>query len=153
MILFHQNFTQANSGALMYIGIDLGGTKTEVICLDEQGCERYRHRTASPQNSYSGTISLIKQLVTQSENEMLQKGSVGIGIPGSISLVNHTVRNANSAWLNGRAFQQDIELALERSVLIENDANCFVLSEAFDGAAQEADVVFGAILDLFLKCI
>ncbi|MGH1438511.1 MAG: ROK family protein [Cellvibrionaceae bacterium] len=130
----------------MYIGIDLGGTKTEIICLDEQGRELYRYRTASPQHDYLATIDSIKQLVLQAENHLSQTGSVGIGIPGSLSLKTGTVKNANSVWLNGRHLKQDVELALERTVCVDNDANCFALSEALDGAAKGCEVVFGAIL-------
>ena len=134
----------------MYIGIDLGGTKTEIICLDPQGIELYRRRVASPQNHYRDTIATIKSLVTEAEQSLshhvLQQSSVGIGMPGSISSSSQTVKNANSVWLNGRSFKVDIEAELGRPVRIENDANCFTLSESLDGAAGNVDVVFGAIL-------
>lgn len=130
----------------MYIGIDLGGTKTEIICLDLQGQERYRRRVASPQNNYLDTVITIKHLVIEAEQNVSQSASVGIGIPGSISSPAHTVKNANSTCFNGQSFKADIEMALGRPVLIENDANCFALSEALDGAAENCKLVFGAIL-------
>lgn len=135
----------------MYIGIDLGGTKTEIICLGEQGEQLYRHRVASPQQSYSATINTIRQLVEQAEQTLYQQSlsqsnSVGVGIPGSISLETQAVQNSNSVWLNGRPFKTDLEAALGRSVRLENDANCFALSEAIDGAGKNQSLVFGAIL-------
>ncbi|MFT6386746.1 MAG: putative NBD/HSP70 family sugar kinase [Cellvibrionaceae bacterium] len=130
----------------MYIGIDVGGTKTEIICLDLQGKELYRHRVASPQHHYLDTVNTIKRLVIDAEQRLSHQGSLGIGIPGSISSTTYTVKNANSVWLNGQSFKADIEAALGRPVRIENDANCFTLSEALDGAAKNDDVVFGAIL-------
>jgi fructokinase len=121
------------------IGVDLGGTKIEATALDEKGREVYRKRIATPRGDYEGTIAAVASLV---EGE----GSVGIGIPGSLSAATGLVRNANSTWLNGRPLKQDLERALGREVRIENDANCFVLSEAVDGAARDAEVVFGVIL-------
>ncbi len=130
----------------MYIGIDLGGTKTEIICLDHQGDEIYRHRVNSPQNSYTETLSTLTNLVLAAEQAVDQSGSVGLAMPGSICRETHTVKNSNSTWINGRHIQSDLEKALQRPIKVENDANCFVLSESNGGAASQAKTVFGAIL-------
>ena len=122
------------------IGIDLGGTKIEAIALDGAR-EVFRKRIASPRGDYAATLAAIQGLVAQAG-----EGSVGIGIPGSISSRTGLVRNANSTWLIGRPLQQDLERVLGRPVRVENDANCFALSEATDGAGQGAAVVFGVIL-------
>jgi fructokinase len=122
------------------IGIDLGGTKAEVIVLDG-GREVFRQRIPSPQGSYQATIDAISSLVRHAG-----EGTVGIGIPGSISPSTGLVKGANSTWLIGKPFRQDLEKALGRPVRMENDANCFALSEAVDGAGRGAKVVFGAIL-------
>lgn len=130
----------------MRIGIDLGGTKIEVIALDDDGAELYRQRLATPQHNYTETINTIVQLVSNAEEHTQQHGSVGIGIPGAISPTTSLVKNANSIWLIGKPLQADLEQKLNRPVKIENDANCFVVSEATDGAAKEAKVVFGVII-------
>jgi fructokinase len=122
------------------IGIDLGGTKIEAIALDGAR-EVFRKRIASPRGDYAATLAAIQGLVAQAG-----QGSVGIGIPGSISSRTDLVRNANSTWLIGKPLQQDLERVLGRPVRVENDANCFALSEATDGAGQGAAVVFGVIL-------
>ncbi len=122
------------------IGIDLGGTKIEAIALD--GAQAvFRKRIASPRGDYAATLAAVHGLVAQAG-----EGSVGIGIPGSISGRTGLVRNANSTWLIGKPLKQDLEKILGREVRIENDANCFVLSETTDGAGQGASVVFGVIL-------
>ena len=130
----------------MRIGIDVGGTKIEAIALDETGRERQRIRVATPRDDYAATTSAIAALVAALERETGGSASVGIGIPGTVSPVSGLIKNANSTWLNGRPLQQDLEAALGRPVRLANDANCFALSEATDGAASHAAVVFGVIL-------
>lgn len=130
----------------MRIGIDLGGTKIEVIALDNNGTELYRQRLATPQHDYAETVNTIVQLVTNAEDHTQQTGSVGIGIPGAVSPATSLVKNANSIWLIGKPLQADLELKLNRQIKIENDANCFVVSEATDGAAKDAHTVFGVII-------
>jgi fructokinase len=127
------------------IGIDLGGTKTEIIALDASGRSLLRRRIASPR-IYVDLIPALADLVRQAEWDLKGTGSVGIGIPGTISPATGRVKNANSTWLNGQALDADLSTALEREVRAANDANCFTLSEATDGAAAEAEVVFGVIL-------
>ena len=122
------------------IGIDLGGTKIEAIVL-EGGREVFRKRIASPRGSYPATLAAVASLVDE-----IGEGSVGVGIPGCISPHTGLVKGANSTWLIGKPLQQDLEEALGRDVRVENDANCFVLSEATDGAGAGAAVVFGVIL-------
>jgi predicted NBD/HSP70 family sugar kinase len=128
------------------IGIDLGGTKIEALALDEAGCEIVRKRVPTPRNDYGGTVSAIRNLVRDMEGAQKGTYSVGIGIPGALSRVTGLVKNANSTWLNGKPLKQDLEKALGREVRIANDANCFALSEAVDGAGKDARVVFGVIL-------
>ena len=128
------------------IGIDLGGTKIEALALDEAGCEIVRKRVPTPRNDYGGTVSAIRNLVFDIEEAQKGTYSVGIGIPGALSRVTGLVKNANSTWLNGKPLKQDLEKALRREVRIANDANCFALSEAVDGAGKDARVVFGVIL-------
>ncbi|HYG56179.1 MAG TPA: ROK family protein [Burkholderiales bacterium] len=123
------------------IGVDLGGTKIEAIALDPAGKELFRKRVPTPRGDYAATIQAIQSLVDDAG-----AGSVGIGIPGTLSRVTGLVKNANSTWLIGKPLKQDLEAALEREVRIENDANCFALSEATDGAGKDAEVVFGVIL-------
>jgi fructokinase len=123
------------------IGIDLGGTKIEALALDAAGREVIRKRIPSPRGDYAATISAISSLVSE-----LGEGSVGIGIPGALSQVTGLVKNANSTWLIGQPLKEDLEKALGRPVKLENDANCFALSEATDGAGKGAAVVFGVIL-------
>lgn len=130
----------------MQIGIDLGGTKIEVALLDETGTMRFRHRIATPRDDYAATVSAIAGLVEVADSQAGGGASVGIGIPGTISPATGLVRNANSTWLNGCPLDRDIETALGRPIRMANDANCFVLSEAIDGAAIGAHAVFGAIL-------
>jgi fructokinase len=122
------------------IGIDLGGTKIEAIALEGER-EVFRKRVAAPRGSYESTISAVASLVGE-----IGEGSVGIGIPGALSRVTGLVKNANSTWLIGKPLKSDLEKALRREVRLENDANCFALSEATDGAGKGAAVVFGVIL-------
>ena len=130
----------------MRIGIDLGGTKIESIALDNSGEELHRQRIDTPQGDYRATIDAIVTLVQLLETETRQTGTVGLGIPGAISPTTDLVKNANSTWLIGKPLHRDLEQALSRPIRIENDANCFVVSEATDGAARGADVVFGVII-------
>lgn len=130
----------------MRIGIDLGGTKIEGIALDDNGKELLRQRVASPQGNYPATIAAVVNLVQQLEAISQQTGTVGIGIPGAISPATRLVKNANSTWLIGKPLHADLEQALSRPVRIANDANCFVVSEATDGAARGAEIVFGVII-------
>lgn len=130
----------------MRIGIDLGGSKTEIIALDEHGATRLRRRVASPREDYAATVANIVALVEAAEAELDQACSVGVGIPGAESRLTGLIKNANSTWLNGRPLRADLERVLRREVRLANDANCFALSEASDGAAAGAGVVFGVIL-------
>ena len=128
------------------IGIDLGGTKTELIALDGSGEEAFRRRVPTPQGDYAATVASVVALVGNAEKELEAKGSIGVGIPGALSRVTGLVKNANSTCLIGHDLKGDLEKALAREVRIENDANCFALSEAVDGAGKGAKVVFGVIL-------
>jgi fructokinase len=128
------------------IGVDVGGTKLEAIALDGAGTELRRMRIPTPRGSYDGTLEAITSLVTTLERELGHRGSVGLGIPGTLSPLSGLVKNANSTWLIGRPLQADLEVRLDRQVRLANDANCFALSEAVDGAAAGAEVVFGIII-------
>jgi len=130
----------------MKLGIDLGGTKIEIIALDDKGVELLRRRVPTPQGDYSSTLQAIAGLVHGVETELGQRGSLGIGTPGSISKATGRLKNSNSVHLNGQPILQDLEILLQRSMKISNDANCFALSEATDGAAAGAAVVFGVII-------
>jgi fructokinase len=137
----------------MRIGVDLGGTKIEALALDDAGSELRRLRVATPQQDYSGTVAAIVRLVQgleretrDNERETQGKGTVGVGIPGTIVAATGLVKNANSTWLNGRPLGRDLSAALGREVRCANDANCFAISEATDGAGVGAGVVFGVIL-------
>ena len=128
------------------IGIDFGGTKIEAAALAGHGEIVARRRVPNP-GGYAAAVEAVRDLVTRVEADAgVRDATVGLGIPGSISPKTGLVRNANSTWLNGKPFKQDLERALARPVRLENDANCFALSEASDGAAAGAEVVFGAIL-------
>jgi len=129
----------------MKLGIDLGGTKIEGIALDGSR-ERARARVRTPRDDYGATLSAIATLVSELERTAGTADTVGVGIPGTISPSTGLVKNANSVWLIGRPLQQDLERVLGREVRIANDANCFAVSEAADGAAAGADVVFGVIV-------
>jgi fructokinase len=128
------------------IGVDLGGTKIEAVGLGADGSERFRRRVDTPRGSYDGTIHAIADLVRAVEHAAGERGTVGIGMPGAVSPATGLVKNANSTWLIGHPLQQDLEAALARPVRLANDANCFALSEASDGAGAGARVVFGVIL-------
>ena len=123
------------------IGIDLGGTKIEAIALDAAGREVFRKRIPAPRGDYEQTVDAVVGLVRD-----VGEGTVGIGIPGSLSRATGLMKGSNSTWLIGKPFKQDLEKRLGREVRMENDANCFALSEATDGAGRGADVVFGVIL-------
>jgi fructokinase len=130
----------------MRIGVDLGGTKIEAIALVDGGDVRARERVPTPQGDYDATLDAITRLVVGIEKSAGASGTVGIGIPGALSPATGRVKNANSVWLNGQILDKDLERLLERPLRFANDANCFALSEATDGAAAGAQVVFGAIL-------
>ena len=130
----------------MRIGVDLGGTKIEAIALSHQGEILARQRVDTPSESYIGTVQAIADLVLRLENETGQVGTVGVGTPGAIAPGTGLLKNANSVCLNGMPLLADLEKALQRTVRMANDANCFALSEAIDGAAAGASVVFGVIV-------
>ncbi len=130
----------------MRIGIDLGGTKIEGVALDSQGAVVVKKRVPTPQGDYHGTVAAIAELIRYLDQETGAPRSVGIGMPGIISPLTGRVKNANSVCLNGCPLDKDVALAIGREVRIENDANCFALSEASDGAAAGRNCVFGAIL-------
>src|SRR5919108_295766 len=123
------------------IGVDLGGTKIEAIALGADGRETFRKRVLTPRGDYEATLAAVAALVRDAG-----AGTVGVGIPGALSRVTGLVKNANSTWLIGRPLKEDLERALGRPVRIENDANCFALSEAIDGAGKGARALFGVIL-------
>ncbi len=130
----------------MRIGIDLGGTKIEAVGLGDGGEVLARHRVATPRDDYHATVSAVAGLVANIENETGRSGSVGVGIPGAEQRATGLIKNANSVWLIGRPLRQDLAAALNRPIRLANDANCFALSEAVDGAAAGCAVVFGVIL-------
>lgn len=130
----------------MRIGIDLGGSKIEIIALGDKGEVLYHQRVATPAGDYAQTVKTIAGLVASAESETGCPGRVGIGIPGTISPESGLVKNANSLWLIGKPFDRDLEAALERPVRLANDANCFALSEAVDGSGAGFHCVFGVIL-------
>ncbi len=127
------------------VGIDLGGTKIEIVALDQSGSELFRRRIDTPRD-YAGTLRAIAALVELADEHTGERARVGIGIPGTISPVTGLVKNANSTWLIGHPLDKDLEELLERPVRLMNDANCFALSEAMDGAGKDAKIVFGVIL-------
>ncbi len=130
------------------IGVDLGGTKIEALALSPDGRERVRVRVPTPRGDYDGTLDAIVSLASTCREGLADSdiAGIGIGIPGSFSPKTGLVRNANSTWLNGRPLLRDLEARFAWPVAIENDANCFALSEAADGAAQGCGTVFGVIL-------
>lgn len=130
----------------MRIGIDWGGTKIEGLALADDGRELGRHRVPTPKGDYEGCVRAIVGVVGQLEQEAGRKGTVGIGIPGAISPQTGLVMNANSTWNIGRSLDRDLDEALGRDVRVENDANCFAVSEAVDGAGEGAGIVWGVIL-------
>ncbi|HYH43367.1 MAG TPA: ROK family protein [Burkholderiales bacterium] len=131
---------------MIRLGVDLGGTKTEIIALDERRTELLRRREATPAGDYDAIIALLVRLVRETEMEVGKRGSVGVGTPGALSPATGRIRNSNSACLNGRSLKSDLERALGREIRLANDANCFALSEATDGAARVSPVAFGVIL-------
>lgn len=135
-----------NSTEQVRIGIDLGGTKIELIALDRLGRTLQRTRVPTPVGNYRGTVETIRQLVSEFETTLDQQATVGIGMPGALSRMTGRVKNSNSICLNGQPFKEDLEFALNRQIQIENDANCLALSEAVDGAAAGMGVVFAVIL-------
>jgi fructokinase len=128
------------------IGVDLGGTKIEIAALGPSGELRLRERVDTPIADYAATLEAIAALVESAERRLAATGSVGVATPGARSLRTGRMKNANSTWLNGRPFKEDLEKRLGREVRVANDANCFALSEAIDGAGRGAEVVFGVIL-------
>lgn len=130
----------------MRIGIDLGGTKIEGLALAADGREQQRRRIAAPRGNYDDTVRAIAGLVAALEDAAGERGTVGVGIPGAVSPATGLIKNANSTWLIGRPLAEDLSRALARPVRLANDANCFALSEATDGAAAGAAVVFGVII-------
>jgi fructokinase len=130
---------------MIKIGIDLGGTKTEGIALSVSGDELFRERVPTPADDYAAILQCICDLVNDIETRLNQRGSVGIGTPGAISPATGLLKNSNTVCMNGKAVHADLKQLLNRDVRIANDANCFALSEATDGAAAAADVVFGVI--------
>ncbi|WP_455812092.1 fructokinase [Pseudomonas graminis] len=130
----------------MRIGIDLGGTKTEVIALSDQGEELFRYRVPTPRDDYEKTLENIIGLVQRAEEVTGQQGTVGLGIPGTLSPYTRRVKNANSTWLNGQPLDKDLQQRLGREVRIANDANCLAVSEAIDGAAAGKQTVFAVII-------
>ncbi len=138
----------------MRLGIDLGGTKIEIIVLNDSGQEVFRHRVETPQGDYPQTLNAIVKLVEQARQQLMQKAliiasdkmTIGIGIPGAVSLKTKLVKNANSVCLIGQPLQDDLEQQLGQPIRINNDANCLTVSEATDGAAAGYEVVFGVII-------
>ena len=131
---------------MIRFGIDLGGTKIEIVALATGGRELLRQRVATPHEDYGGILGTIATLVCDAEVELGEPGTVGIGTPGSISRATGLLRGSNSICLNGKPIKADLESLLGREVRVSNDANCFALSEASDGAGKDAETVFGAIL-------
>jgi fructokinase len=130
----------------MRIGIDLGGTKIEAIALDDDGATLVRRRVPTPCGDYPAILDAVGDLVAFLERETGRRGSVGVASPGAISKQTGVIKNSNSAGLNGEPLDRDLAQRLGREIRLENDANCFALSEAVDGAAADASVVFGVIL-------
>ena len=134
------------TGGVTQIGIDFGGTKIEAAALDDAGDIQVRLRRPNP-GTYATAVETVRELVLEVEKEAgVKEAPVGVGLPGSLSPKTGLMRNANSVWLNGQPFKEDLQKALGREIRLENDANCFALSEAIGGAAAGAEVVFGAIL-------
>jgi fructokinase len=128
------------------LGIDLGGTKIEIIALDPSGRVLLRRRRASPRGNYRDTLEAVRRLVADAEVELGARATVGFGTPGAISPATGLMKNSNSTWLNGRPLDRDLAETLGRPIAIANDADCFALSEATDGAAAGASSVFGVII-------
>ncbi|WP_265950408.1 ROK family protein [Dechloromonas sp. A34] len=131
---------------MLRIGIDLGGTKIEVVALADDGQALLRRRIPTPQGEYMATLMAVAGLVETVENELGRRGSVGIAIPGAESPASGLIKNANSTCLIGKPLRRDLQAVLQRPVRLANDANCFALSEAVDGSGHDAEVIFGVIL-------
>lgn len=131
---------------MIRIGVDLGGTKIEIIALAPDGRTLLRRRVPTPQGDYAATLATVQRLVGEAEAVLEQSATVGIGTPGALSALTGRIKNSNSVWLNSQPLKADLEARLGREVRIDNDANCFALSEAVDGAAAGAATVFGVIL-------
>ncbi len=136
----------ADAPGPLRLGIDLGGSKIAGVALAADGRRIAEHRIAAPRHDYAATLNAIALMVQRLEDSAGGRGSVGIGMPGSLSPATGLVQNANSTWLNGQPFGRDLEARLGRPVRLANDANCFALSEATDGAGAGARSVFGVIL-------
>ena len=128
------------------IGVDLGGTKIEFVALEADGRELQRFRVPTPRGDYDATVKAVRDGVLKIETELKRSATVGVGIPGTISGITHTVKNANSTWMNGRPFDKDLSAALGREVRCANDANCLAVSEATDGSGAGHHIVFAVIL-------
>jgi fructokinase len=128
------------------IGVDLGGTKIEVVALDDKGAELLRRRRATPRGTYQGTLDAIAGMVEEAERDLGCRATVGIGHPGAVSPATGLIKNANSTWLNDRPLDRDLMARMGRTIAFANDANCLGLSEATDGAGAGARVVFAVIL-------
>jgi fructokinase len=131
---------------MLRVGLDIGGTKTELVALDPDGRERLRRRAPTPHGSYEQALARLAAMVLDAESELGERASVGIGLPGAISRASGLVKNAYATPYNGRPLKRDLERLLARELRFDNDANCFALSETADGAARGAGIVFGAIL-------
>lgn len=131
---------------MLRFGVDLGGTKIEIVALAPDGRELLRRRVGTPREDYDAILAAVAALVHEAEAELGERGSIGIGTPGSISRATGLLRGSNSVCLNGKPIRADLEALLARELRITNDANCFALSEASDGAGAGAEVVFGVIL-------
>lgn len=130
----------------MRLGIDWGGTKIEIIALSQDGQELFRQRVDTPRDDYQGCLEAVKFLVDAAETATGQTGTLGLGIPGSLSPKSGLVKNANSTWMNGKPLDKDLEKVVGRPVRIQNDANCLAVSEATDGAGAGAHVVHAIII-------
>ncbi|MDD9939780.1 MAG: ROK family protein [Myxococcales bacterium] len=128
------------------LGVDLGGTKTEIIALTSEGQTLLRRRVATPRDCYGDIVATITRLVHEAEVTLGGRGTVGVAMPGALSVTTGLVKNANTTSLIGRPFDDDLSASLERPVRVDNDANCFTISEAVDGSAQGRRVVFGVIV-------
>ncbi|MGD9538172.1 MAG: ROK family protein [Alphaproteobacteria bacterium] len=130
----------------MRIGVDMGGTKIEALALGDDGAERLRLRIETPRGNYRATVGAVADLVGRIEAELGKTGTVGVGIPGAVSPLTGVIKHANSTWMIGKPFERDLSERLGRPVRLANDADCFALSEATDGAGAGAGTVFGVIL-------
>jgi len=131
---------------VLRIGVDIGGSKIEIAALGEDGGERLRRRVPTPHGDYAAALAALAELARGAERELGQRASVGIGLPGAVSPRTGLVKNAYATPFNGQPLKRDLERLLDRELRFENDANCFALSEAIDGAARGQRLVFGAIL-------